>query len=356
MSLRSSVTSTKRQLRPIVSRHQGKIVFDGKEYWDFSSNDYLGFSEEKLLKDTAHFGSTGSRLLSGDSILFHQLEDELARFLNKESALVFNSGYQANVGIISALAGKGDAIFADRLVHASLIDGIRLSGAKLYRFHHNDMVHLRSLLQKNRTHHSQSLIITESVFSMDGDLAPLDDLAALKTEFHSTLYVDAAHGIGIFAPPTQADILVGTFGKAFGSFGAFVGCSAAIKDQLIQTCRSFIYSTALPLPVVAWNLAALELIQKTDRAKALLEKAALFTAKSQIVPILLANPNPVSEKLRELGYWALPINPPTVPQGQSRLRISLTWHHPESVLFDLINALIGEANKENTIYFSKINV
>src|SRR3989338_2603151 len=229
-----------RNLRPVSGRREGRIKVEGKEYIDFSSNDYLGLSSHPRLIKSAkkaidEFGtsSSASRLLSGDLTLHHQLEEKIAQFKNKEAAMVFNSGYQGNLGIISALFTKGDCIFSDRLNHASIIDGILLSGARFFRFHHNDSRHLESLLKKERARYRKALIITETVFSMDGDKCLLKDLVRLKEKYNCEIMVDEAHATGIFGASgsgiveeqglqAQVDFIMGTFSKALGGFGAYL--------------------------------------------------------------------------------------------------------------------------------------
>ena len=341
-----------------------------KDRVDFSSNDYLGLAPHAELKKAARAaldsfgaGSSASRLLSGDSELYHQLEDRIARFEGKESALVFNSGYQANVGIISALYGRGDVIFADRLSHASIIDGIMLSGAKLFRFKHNDPADLKMLLKNERHKFKNALVITETIFSMDGDRAPLGDLVLLKEEHGCRIMVDEAHATGVFGKngsgvveeenlTDSIDLIMGTFSKALGSFGAYLACSKDTKEYLVNICRSFIYSTALPPPVIAADLAALDLVAREPfRRKTLLEnarffreglKASGFTVKgsSQIIPLVVGTNQKavaMSKALNDRGYWVLPIRPPTVPPGQARLRFSLSYSHSKEIIEKLIN-------------------
>jgi len=361
-----------RVLRPTDLRRDGKIHQDGRVLFDFSSNDYLGLSGHCELKKAAkraveEFGtsSSASRLLSGDLKIHHELEEKTALFKGKESALVFNTGYQANVGIISALCETGDAVFCDRLSHASILDGILLSSARLFRFRHNDIGHLESLLEKSAGKFRNRLIVTESVFSMDGDRAPLKEMVGLKERYGCEIMVDEAHATGIFAKDgsgvvaeegltERVDLIMGTFSKALGSFGAYIACSKKIKEYLINTCRSFIYSTALPPCVIAADIAALEIVGKEPfRREALLENAAYFRgelerkgfeikSQSQIVPLIVGGAEKaasMSERLMEKGYWALPIRPPTVPEGQSRLRFSLTCHHNKEVLQGLIEEI-----------------
>lgn len=341
-----------------------------KEYIDFSSNDYLGLSSHPRLISSAkkamdEFGvsSSGSRLLSGDLELHHQLEEKIAQFKNKDSALVFNSGYQGNLGIISALYKKGDSIFSDRLNHASIIDGILLSGARLFRFHHNDIGHLETLLKKERAGYRKALIITETVFSMDGDKCPLKDLVRLKEKYNCEIMVDEAHATGIFGSngsgvveekglSSQVDFIMGTFSKALGSFGAYLAAPKKVVIYLINTCRSFIYSTALPPGIISANLESIKLIEEEPgRREKLLESSRYFRdalktngfdvkGDSQIIPVILGDNIRVVEfarRLRERGYWVLPIREPTVARGEERLRFSLTYYHTKEILQKLID-------------------
>lgn len=364
-----------RVLRPINSRKEG-VVYIGKEkFIDFSSNDYLGLSAHPKLKAASieaankfGAGAAASRLLSGGLDTHHQLEEKTARFKGKESALVFNSGYQANLGIISALYKRGDVIFCDKLSHASIIDGILLSGAKLLRFFHNDFSHLESLLRNQRHKFKNSLIITETVFSMDGDKPPLKELTVLKEKYNCRLMVDEAHATGIFGKTgagvveeegltDRVDLIMGTFSKALGSFGAYLSCSREIKRYLINTCRSFIYSTALPPSVIAANLVSLDLIkQEPFRQKALLENAEYFREKlrerglevkgsSQIAPLVVGSAQKavnLSKELKSKRYWAPAVRPPTVPAQEARIRFSLTYHHTREILEKLFKDLVRE--------------
>lgn len=362
-----------RVLRPFTIRKMGSISTQGREYIDFSSNDYLGLSQHPFLKEAAlkavsgfGLGSGASRLLSGDFEIHHHLEERVAEFKNTESALIFNSGYQANVGIISALYGKTDVIFSDRLNHASIVDGILLSGARLCRFQHNDANHLEHLLQKERSRFKKALIITETIFSMDGDRPSLKDMVGLKEKYQCELFVDEAHATGIFGEngsgvveeeglADRIDFVMGTFGKALGGFGAYLACSRKIVTYLINTARSFIYSTSLPPAIIAVNLAGLEMVKKEpERRKKLLATAEFFrrilqdkglTARgsSQIIPLIVGDNEKtilLAQILQDRGYWVLPIRPPTVPQGEARLRFSLTYNHDEGTLRKLVHDLV----------------
>ncbi len=359
-----------RSLNSVSSRGQGKIYFGGKEYIDFSSNDYLGLSahprliaESKKAAEIFGTSNSASRLMGVDPEIYCRLEEKTAQFKHKEAALVFNSGYQANIGIVSSLYGKDDCIFLDRYSHASIIDGVTLSGAKFFRFQHNDTIHLETLLQRNRAKFKQALIITESVFSMDGDKAPLADLVGLKERYNASLMVDEAHATGIYGPngsgwveeaglSESVELIMGTFSKALGSFGAYLASSKKIVNYLINTCRSFIYSTALPPAVVAVNLASIDLVKvEPKRRTVLLENARFFRdsleakgfkvmGDSQIVPLLIADNFKAiefSRKLQEKGYWVLPIRPPTVRAGLERLRFSLSYYHDKIILKQLID-------------------
>ncbi|MBW8002342.1 MAG: 8-amino-7-oxononanoate synthase [Planctomycetes bacterium] len=363
-----------RFLRPAGFRREGRICFKGREFFDFSSNDYLGLSGHAKLKEASvkaieqfGVGSGASRLLSGDLKIHHELEERVACFKGKEAALVFNSGYQANVGIINALYGRGDVIFADKLCHASIWDGIKLSGAELFRFGHNDVGQLEKLLKGKADKFKRRLIVTETVFSMDGDKPPLKEMVELKERHGCELMVDEAHATGIFGADgggvvsefglvERVDLIMGTFSKALGSFGAYLAGSAETIEYLINTCRSFIYSTALPAGIISANIASLELVRDEPfRRKELLENAYYFrnelrkkgfkvAGTSQIIPLVVGDTEKtilLSEKLCERGYWSLPIRPPTVPAGQSRLRFSLTYNHSKEILEALANDIAG---------------
>ena len=363
-----------RTLKPVESPVNGRIIVEGREYVDFSSNDYLGLSGHPAIKAAAlaameKYGtsSSASRLLTGDLRIHHELEERVAIFKGKEAALLFNSGYQANVGIAAALYGKDDAIFMDRLCHASLIDGAALSGAKVFRFRHNDAQHLAALLEVNRLKFSEALVVTESVFSMDGDVAPLPELVEVKQRFNCQMLVDEAHATGIFGPggaglveagglTPQVEIIMGTFGKALGGFGAYVAASHEIIATLVNACRSFIYTTALPPMVVAGNIAAIELVCAdpgrgaqllglSGEFRKLLEQGGLpVRGSSQIVPVVLgdaARTVRASEMLKDAGFWVAPIRPPTVPEGESRLRFSLTSRMDQGQIVQVARAAVN---------------
>lgn len=365
-----------RVLHPASCRKAGRICIGDREYIDFSSNDYLGLSgHPKLIQaakealDKYGTGSCASRLLSGDLEIHHRLEEAVARLKDKECALVFGSGYQANTGIIGSFCGAGDAVFCDRFCHASIIDGILLSGARLFRFRHNDAGHLEDILKKERNKFKNSLIVTETIFSMDGDSPDLKSLIDIKERYGCNFMVDEAHATGIYGASGAGvveeeglsrgvDYIMGTFGKALGSFGAYLAAAKSDIDYLINKCRSFIYSTALPPAITAANLAAIKLLNAEPyRRTKLLESAKLlrdglrakgFVVRgcSQIVPLVTGDNKRTAEFcdfLKEKGYWVLPIRPPTVPEGESRLRFSVAYDHALPVLERLLNDIPSAA-------------
>lgn len=361
-----------RTLKPASSRKNGRIILNNKEYLDFSSNDYLGLcghpklaEESKKALDKYGTASAASRLMTGDLDISHELEEKTAAFKKKASCLVFNTGYQANVGILNSLYGSSDCIFSDRLNHASIVDGIILSRAKSFRFRHNDMNHLESLLKKERNKSRNSLIITETIFSMDGDQPDLKTLVLLKNKYNCELMVDEAHATGIFGKTgsgvveqeglsEDVDLIMGTFSKALAGYGAYLACSKKVRDYLINTCRSFIFSTALPPSITACNLASLDIVrEEPQRRKVLLESAEFFRQAlknkglqikgcSQIVPVIVGENSRALEfakNIQEKGFWVLPIRPPTVPQGEARLRFSITFDHDKKALSELASLL-----------------
>jgi 8-amino-7-oxononanoate synthase len=361
-----------RQLCPASKRANGKIEIDGREFLDFCSNDYLSLSSHPDLIEAGNqaarrygTGSAASRLLSGDLQIHHNLENQIAGFKGKPVGLVFNSGYQANLGIISALCGKSDAVFCDKLAHASILDGVRLSGARLFRFRHNSPNHLQKLLDKNRDKFEDVLVITESVFSMDGDIAPLADIAKLGDRYDCTMIVDEAHATGIFGDTGSGELerqgvtddielIMGTFSKGLGSFGGYLACSGKMKEFLINSARSFIYSTSLPASVIAADSEAIRLVNREpERRRKLLENSDYFRkslkdkglevpGSSQIIPVVTGGidlTRRISCKLYEKGFYVLPILPPTVPPGQARLRFSLNYAHTKDQLDEVIDAV-----------------
>lgn len=342
--------------------HQGKmIVKDGRTMLNMSSNDYLGLANDGTLKseflknygeNLPHFTSSSSRLLTGSFAIYEQLESLMASRFEREACLLFNSGYHANIGILPAVANKKTLIVADKLVHASIIDGIRLSEADFVRYRHNDFNHLETLLAKHQAHYQRMIIVTESIFSMDGDVVDLRQLVALKHRFGNVmLYVDEAHAIGAYGDTglgiaeqqgcvQEIDFLVGTFGKALASMGAYVVCDQLIKDYLINKMRPLIFSTALPPICVAWTAFLFARLPhfhaRRQHLQALSEKVRSFfrqnlaqsiVSESGIIPYIIGDNEKTvatAQALQQQGYYCLPIRPPTVPQGTSRIRLSLT--------------------------------
>ena len=370
-----------RTLSPIESRSGIEITKGDRLLIDFSSNDYLGLSHHEGIKskmletlNTTSLGSTGSRLLSGDYTLTTDLEKKLATFFNKESALIFNTGFQLNHSIFKTLFGPKDLILADKWVHASIIEGCLSSLATLKRFKHNSIDHLKMLLSRYQSHYERVVIVTESVFSMDGDTAPLRELVSLKKQFNTLLYVDEAHALGVLGESgaglseenecaDEIDYIVGTFGKAFGLFGAVIATSLSTKEQLIQSCKGFIYSTALPPVLISGIDAALDFIpgmkaerlylkQLSENVRTILRAENFQTRGStQIVPVIfksLEETLSCSNLLQDAGFHVLPIRPPTVPQTETRVRLSLSSDHKEVHISDLLKGLVHwKARNEN---------
>lgn len=369
------------QFRELVETRllpQGRGERDGVTLINFGGNDYLGLSQHPALisaaKDCAArygAGTGASRLVTGNPALYTKIEMHIARGKGTEAALVMNSGYQANLSVLAALAdsenvGKSVTILADRLCHNSLLQGAILSGAKLIRYRHNDLQHLEELLVHAEGTHV--IIVTESVFSMDGDCADLDSLIALKNKYKAMLYVDEAHATGVLGPngfglaalhKGEIDVVMGTFGKALGSFGAYVASSHALREYLVQCCHGLIYSTALPPAILGSILIALELLPQMEVERKTLQdyaqnlRAALSkqgwncgVSSTQIVPVLLGDEQAamaLAEFLKQKGILAPAIRPPTVPRGTSRLRLSLcATHKPEDIEY-LIGVMSEQA-------------
>jgi len=342
----------------------GRVRVDGQVLLNLSSNDYLGLSQEPRLiaavREAAArwgVGAGASRLVVGHLALHEEVEARLAEFKGTEAAVIFSTGYMANLGTISALVGPGDTVFCDRLNHASIYDGIKLSGADLARFPHRDLDRLEALLQKAGT--GRRLIITDSVFSVDGDLAPLRDLVGLKDRYGACLMIDEAHATGVFGPrgaglaaalglTQRVEVHMGTFSKALGSLGGFVAGDRRLIDFLHNRARSFIYSTAMPPPVLGAIAAALDIVtQEPERRRYLLTEAERFRhtltqagfdilgSETQIVPVLAgenARALRLAAQLRQRGLMAVALRPPTVPPGRSRVRFSLSAAHtPEDL-------------------------
>ncbi|MBT9536960.1 MAG: 8-amino-7-oxononanoate synthase [Nitrospirae bacterium] len=369
----------KNLLREIKNRNspQGtRIVIDGKEYINFSSNNYLGLANHPHVIESAQkaiamfgFGSGASRLLCGGSILHSELEKRTAKFKGTESALIFNSGYSANTGIIPAIAYEGDVIFSDELNHASIVDGCRLSKAKKIIYRHKDIGHLSELIEKETA--KRKIIITDSVFSMDGDIAPLkkiynicSSLNAERLTPNALLYIDDAHGTGVLGngkgalahfgiKPEPWIIQMGTFSKALGSFGAFAAGSKDAIEWILNTARSFIFSTALPSCAAAASIAALEVIEKEPELLSKLwsnrEQAVhgitklgydIMGSETPIIPVrteTVERALQISQHLMENGIFAPAIRPPSVKEP--RIRIAVTSAHTAEDIERLIKAL-----------------
>ena len=340
--------------------HEGRYLYAaGQKMLNLSSNDYLGLAAdvelrtrflESLTPEDFLPSSSSSRLLTGNHPAFDKLETALARLYGAESALVFNSGYDANTGILPAIAMQDDLILADKLVHASLIDGMRLSRAHWLRFKHNNVKHLERLLALNASNYRHVIIVTESLFSMDGDEAPLRELVRLKQLYPNVLlYVDEAHAFGLRGPRGlgcceeqgcigEVDFLMGTLGKAAASAGAFVICRRVIRDYLVNHVRSFIFTTALPPIIAKWSRHVLHLLPEMGERRrhldqlarhlrrALREQRIKCPSTSHIIPLLIGDSAEAvrrAEDMQRRGFYVRAVRPPTVPEGTARLRISL---------------------------------
>jgi 8-amino-7-oxononanoate synthase len=350
----------------------GKIILDGKECLDFSSNDYLNFSNHpEMVAATVNavekygVSAAASRLVTGNFDCHVTLEQRLAAFKQYPAALIFGSGWLANISIIPALITRDDQIFMDKLCHASLVDAALLSKAKIFRFQHNDSEHLAQLLKTNAAF-GRKLIVTESVFSMDGDLAPLVEIAAIAKQYDAMVMVDEAHATGIFGKngrglvnelglTTAINISMGTCSKALGSYGGFVVCSETMRDYLINFGRGFIFATAPPPASVAASITALKLLQlQPDCGRTLLLRAKKFRndlkllgfnigdSQSHIIPIIIgsnAETLKFAEQLKRKGIIGIPIRPPTVPKKQARIRLVLNLAHDDAILKYVIETI-----------------
>ncbi|AMW35393.1 8-amino-7-oxononanoate synthase [Haematospirillum jordaniae] len=365
-----SVCTTETENSMSVRRH-------GRSLINMSSNDYLGLSHHPaLIEAVSHAvqesgcGAGASRLICGTLPLHDMLEDQLAALKGTGSALVTGSGFQTNASVLAALLDQGTTktaplVLVDRLAHASIHDGLKLAGVRQLRFRHNDLSHLSDLL-KQHSHQSETrIIITESVFSMDGDRANLQELVRLATEHGALLYVDEAHATGVLGPDGaglcadpvvkgKVDIVMGTFGKALGGYGAFVATSALLRAWLINHCRGFIYATALPPPVLAAALAALEILPSLENQRRYLLEIGntlrsglrqigidTLASDTQIIPAVIGNDHDTlaaASMLEGRGFLVVPIRPPTVPPGTGRLRIALSALHTRDHIDRLLDA------------------
>jgi 8-amino-7-oxononanoate synthase len=367
-----------RSLRRVDSPQSTRVRVDGREFLNFSSNDYLGLANDPRVKAAATeaiakygAGSGASRLISGSLLPHHELEVELARFKQAEAALAFSSGYSTALGAICALLGKGDVIILDKLVHASIVDAARLSGAKLRIFSHNDLNELEDIL-KWFAHRgavnteAKALVVTESVFSMDGDFAPLREIIALKHRYGAWLMVDEAHAAGLYGQngagclaeaglENQAEVQMGTLGKALGSVGGYICGSRSLIDFLVNRARSFIFSTAPTPAASAAASAALRLVQSTEgteRRAALWARAAELRSilgleplarPAAILPLMAGDESAALDRahwLFEKGILVPAIRYPSVARGSARLRFTVTSTHTQTDLETLASALV----------------
>ncbi|WP_297508178.1 8-amino-7-oxononanoate synthase [uncultured Caulobacter sp.] len=356
----------RRRLKP-TRRHDGAVVErEGRRLISFSCNDYLGLSHHPAVRAAAAeaalnygAGAAASRLVTGDHPLLGDLEKRLARLKGTEAACVFGSGYLANAGTIPTLVGAGDVIFIDALAHACLWAGAQLSGARVVKFAHNDVEDLARLIEAERPSARHALVATDGVFSMDGDIAPLDRLSALCQRHDAWLLSDDAHGVGVLAegrgsgalfPDADIPLQMGTLSKALGSYGGYVCGSRAVIDLLKTRARTLVYATGLPPASAAAALAALDVIAaEPGLTAAPLAKARLFTrrlglpdATSPIVPVILGSADAAlaaSTALEALGFLVVAIRPPTVPEGTARLRVAFTAAHDDADVTRLADAV-----------------
>lgn len=368
----------RRDLRRILLTRESpqrgdRIEIDGHSLANFGSNDYLGLASDKRLCravtssiEQRGWGSGASPLVTGRGSLHAQLESEIARFEGTEASLLFSTGFAANVGSIASLVGSDDVIFSDAKNHASIIDGSRLSGAQIQIYKHGDIDDLRQSLAISR--HRRKLIVNDTLFSMDGDLAPLPQIAELASEHGAMLLVDEAHATGVFGKHGRGvcehlgvddgvHIRVGTLSKGLGSIGGFVAGSRSLIDWLANRARPYVFSTAMPEAMAAAGLAALEVVKSEPfRRQELLERAAALRerlaaaglnigrSQSQIIPVFLGSPARTMQAvadLRQAGFFVPGIRPPSVPEGESLLRISLSWLHAPEQLAKLEEVLVS---------------
>lgn len=360
-----------RRLRRVEGEQGPTLIVDGRVVLNFCSNNYLGLANHPVLRAAAKeaierygCGTGASRLISGNMMLHEELEEKVAALKGTEATLVFNSGFQANVGLLSTLVGEGDVVFSDALNHASIIDGCRLARAKIMVYPHTDLERLEDELKKALPS-GRKLIVTETVFSMDGDEAPLAEIVELAERYGAMVMVDEAHATGVFGPNGagvvsklglggRVLVQMGTLGKALGGFGAYVAGSRQLRELLINRCRSFVFTTSLPPPVLAAAIAAIDLLYKEpERRLALWHNCrtlreglkqlgfSLGQSQSQILPLIIGDKQQCmafSEHLLERGVFAQGIRPPTVPPGTSRLRITLMATHTHEHLHRALTA------------------
>ncbi|MBI4209691.1 MAG: 8-amino-7-oxononanoate synthase [Deltaproteobacteria bacterium] len=361
----------KRSLREIEGVQDRVVMLKGVPALVFCSNNYLGLANHPKLIEAGKkalekygVGSGASRLISGNMKLHEELESSIAQFKRTEAALLFNSGYHANIGLLTTLTGPSDQIFSDELNHASLIDGCRLSRAQVSVYKHQDVDHLKNLLQKNDST-GRKFIVTDGVFSMDGDVAPLPELVELGRRYEATVVVDDAHGTGVMGETGRGTvehfgidpgevIQMATLGKALGVFGAFIACTKSLRELLMNTARSFIFTTSLPPVVCAMAMEAIKILSEESQplqnlrqnikkfSEGLSRLGWVTQNRAPIFPLLIGDPNPtmaLCETLLTQGIYAQGIRPPTVPEGTSRLRFTLMATHTEEDLDAALNAL-----------------
>ncbi|MBW1914043.1 MAG: 8-amino-7-oxononanoate synthase [Deltaproteobacteria bacterium] len=360
-----------RRLRAIKPVSGVEVEVNGHRMVNFCSNDYMGLAGHPLLRQRASefmerygAGSTSSRLVCGTYDCFDHVENKICALKDTESALILNSGFQTNSSLLPALADQDTLILSDWLNHNSIIQGCLLARCRVERYKHNDLDHLKHLLKANQNSGvSRMVVVTESVFSMDGDQSDIDTLVELAENYQAILIIDEAHATGVLGKNgmgltcgKKVDIVMGTFGKACGSFGAYVSCEKRVRDYLVNSCSGFIYTTALPPSVIGSIDAALELIPAMDKERQRLHKNADHLRSSlqglgfstgdsttQIIPVIIGSEKEtiaVSIFLEENGVLAMPIRPPTVGKGESRLRLSLSARHTQDHLDQLIELFI----------------
>lgn len=359
-----------RTLSEIASSTGPRVEIAGNNFINLCSNDYLGLSQHETIKvvsrsylDKYGTGSTASRLIAGTHSYHIQLEKKLSDWLARDSVLIFNSGFQLNSSLIAAISKKSTNLYYDRRNHNSLVQGALLSEANLFRYHHLDYNHLEDLLSLNSAAAKDNIIVSESVFSMDGDIADIDALTKLARKYNAILIIDEAHAIGMMGDGgrglcydnADVDIVIGTFGKAFGSFGAFIACEKPIREYLINFCSGFIYTTALPPAVIGSITASVDLMPELDKKReyvselgkwlreALLSIGADISGSgSHIIPIVTGSEQSalaLSENLKENGFLSLAIRPPTVEPGRSRIRLTLNTSITKEHLSEFIEVV-----------------
>ena len=368
--------SLDRNLRLLTKIDTVKIKYKRKTLLNFSSNDYLGLSQNNTIKnDTIKIikkygiGSGSSRLVSGNFDFHEKIERELAKKKKSETTIIFSTGYLANYSILSSILSsnifkKNPIVFSDKLNHQCIYEGCKDKRINFLRFHHNDMNHLEYLLKKNKFKQNPKFILSESIFSMDGDFADIQSLVNLKKKYNSFLFLDEAHATGIYGKNgfglslefnNDIDCVTGTFSKAFGSFGAYVSCSKNLKSFLINKCPSFIYSTSLPFSLLASIYSGIKIIPKLKNERKKLIKNSYFlrtmlnkegfnigNSQTNIIPIIIGNSKKaliISKKLEKKGFYVVPIRPPSVPPNSSRLRISITSSHSQNNIKKLFKFL-----------------